>query len=126
MIVTTGFNELRDLINGTGTVPSHFGMGTGTTDPTISDTTLETEVDINTGAGERQPLADGTTTVTVDQEITWSGELLTTEGNSNDLSEIGLFNASTAGDMFFRTEFFPLSKSNSITLQVDITMRLEQ
>ena len=43
LIVTTGIQEIRDLIGGTGHRFSHIGLGTGTTPVVVGDTSIETE-----------------------------------------------------------------------------------
>jgi len=73
------------------TAPSVFKIGTGTTDPAITDTDVETGVNINGGATKifvsGYPSLDET-----NFQSTIRCLLLTTEGNGNSLTEFGLFN----------------------------------
>ena len=104
LVTEKGLNNLRDYLAGEATdaEPSHFAIGTGTTDETLSDTQLENEVfrDIFTE--------------TINQnigEVKWKYYLASGDANTNDISEAGLFNDESAGDMFARVTFEPDTKT---------------
>ena len=93
LVVTSGLNLLRDLLNNTApTALTHVALGTGTTAVNTAQTALVTEVyrDVIT------------------QRTTGTGQLVvtlylgTTQGNGNTLAEVGLFNASSSGTMYAR------------------------
>ena len=104
LVTETGLNNLRNYLAGetTDAEPSHFAIGTGTTNEELSDTQLENEVfrDIFTE--------------TINQnigEVKWKYYLASGDANTNDISEAGLFNDETAGDMFARVTFDPDTKT---------------
>lgn len=74
---------------------THMGFGTGTTTPTLADTVLETEV-------ARTPLESMTKDVANNRYI-FVGRLPLSQGNGEDISEIGLFTAGTGGTMPVRS-----------------------
>lgn len=97
------------------TSPSVFKIGTGTTDPNVSDTDLETIQAINGGNTKSfvsgYPLLDETNLQATIRTI-----LLSTEGNDSpdpDLSEWGIFNTDGTPKMIFRATFNPLTKDDS-------------
>lgn len=96
LAVLAGRNMIRDLLNGdTVAALSHFAVGTGTTAPASTDTTLGTEV-----------FRDVFTKVTeADAKLTIQYFLGSQSANGNDLSEAGLFNDDTTGTMYARVTF---------------------
>ena len=70
---------------------TYMGFGTGTTEPSISDTTLETET--------LRVLLDSFTKDTVNNIYTFIGRIPITQLNSSTTTELGLFNAVTSGTM---------------------------
>jgi hypothetical protein len=94
LITTAGLTRLAALVAGTGaTAPSHMAIGTGTTAPTISDTTLATEVD-------RNALVATTASANV---VTYRAYWAKSDGNTNTIAEVGLFDAAAAGTLIART-----------------------
>ncbi len=97
------------------TAPTVFKIGTGTTDPTVSDTDIETGVNINGGATKTfvsgYPILDEATI-----QATIRAILLTTEGNGNDLTEFALFNTDGSPKMFSRTVHTVISKTSSVQI----------
>ena len=92
IITDAGLNELAKLLAGQGTAFAYIALGTGTTDPTTSDTALEAEV-------IRKPVSK----VTINgSEVEF--ETVINPGDIVDkrITEIGLFNAETGGVMYYR------------------------
>ena len=93
--------------------PTVFKIGTGTTDPTTSDTDIETGVNINGGATKTfvsgYPILNETTL-----QATIRAILLTTEGNGNDLTEFALFNTDGTPKMFSRLVHTLISKTSGV------------
>lgn len=93
--------------------PSVFKVGTGTTDPTTSDTDLQTPVTIDTGTTKAfvtgYPILDET-----NLQATVRCFLTTTNANGNSLTEFGLFNTDGTPLMFSRATHTPISKTTSI------------
>jgi len=93
--------------------PTKFKIGTGTTTPTVSDTDVETGVNINGGATKSfvsgYPILDET-----NMQVTIRCFLNTTEGNSNSITEFGLFNEDGTPLMYSHAVFTAISKTTSV------------
>ena len=115
VLTNTGKQEILDWIVGnSATAPSHIGVGTGTTAANVTQTALGTEV--YPDAVDRNSIVTGTRTgrqATV--EIVVASTELTTDPS---ITEVGSFNASTAGDMFTRSVFNGVAKDADTEIQV--------
>ena len=93
--------------------PTVYKIGTGTTNPTTSDTDVETGVNINGGATKSlvsgYPILDET-----NLQATIRALLLTTEGNGNSITEFGLFNTDGSVLMFSHAVFTSITKNTSV------------
>ena len=113
LVVTAGKNWVADRMNNANTVMSHMALGTGTTAAAAGNTTLVTELDRN---------ALTSTTVTgnaIEYAATWAA------GDSTGaITESGIFDASSAGDMLARTVFSVVNKgaNDSMTITWTITV----
>ena len=93
--------------------PTQFKVGTGTTEPTSSDTDLETAVTI--GATNLKDFVSGFPTIdAINNQATSRMFLNTLEANGNNLTEVGAFNKDGTEVMFSRTVFPVISKTNLI------------
>ena len=113
LVVTAGKNWVADRMNNANTVMTHMAVGTGTTAAAAGNTTLVTENDRN---------ALTSTTVTanaVAYVATWAAG----DGTAA-LTEAGLFDAASAGDMLARTVFSVVNKgaADSMTITWTITV----
>lgn len=114
-IVTAGKNELASLITGSGTVFGYMAVGTGTTSVAAGDTTLETELDRNATT-----VSGGTATNnTIEFETVWNAG-----DGTGAITEAGIFNASSSGDMLARTTFSAVNKSASDILTITWTVTI--
>lgn len=111
MWTTAGLKEASEVMAGTGTAPTHIGVGTGTTTPTAADTDLETAVERAAFDGTSLDGAGGVT-----YYHTWG----TGEINANTITEVGIFNAAAAGDMFTRSTFAGFAKTSSYQMRVEV------
>lgn len=114
LVVTTGKEYVASRMkDATKTAMSHMAVGSGSTSPAAGDTTLGTELD-------RQALAS--TTVS-SNEITYVATFGAGDG-TGAISEAGLFNAASAGDMLCRTTFGVVNKgaSDSMTITWVVTV----
>ena len=113
LVVTAGKNWVADRMNDANTVMTHMALGTGTTAAAVGNTTLVTELD-------RNALTSTTvSTNTIAYACTWaSGD------GTGAITEAGLFDAASAGDMLARTVFSVVNKgaSDSITITWTITI----
>jgi len=114
-IVTAGKNELASLITGNGTAFGYMAVGTGTTSVVAGDTTLETELDRNATT-----VSGGTATNnTIEFETVWNAG-----DGTGAITEAGIFNASSSGDMLARTTFSAVNKSSSDILTITWTVTI--
>ena len=113
LVVTAGKDWVADRMNDVNTVMTHMALGTGTTAAAAGDTTLVTELDRN--------VLTSTTVVnnTIAYACTWAAG-----DGTGAITEAGIFDASTAGDMLARTVFSVVNKgaADSITITWTITI----
>jgi len=97
------------------TTMSTFKIGTGTTAPAITDTDIETGVNINGGA--TKSFVTGFTTLDeTNFQATIRCFLNTLEGNGNNLTEMAIFNTDATPKMWSRMTHTSVTKSNSIEI----------
>jgi hypothetical protein len=113
LVVTAGKNWVADRMNNANTVMTHMAVGTGTNAAAAGDTALQTQNDRN---------ALTSTTVTanaVAYVATWAAGDATAA-----LTEAGIFDASSGGDMLARTVFSVVNKgaADSMTITWTITV----
>ena len=113
LVVTAGKNWVADRMNNANAVMSHMAVGTGTTAAAAGNTALVTETDRN---------ALTSTTVTdnaVAYVATWAAGDATAA-----LTEAGIFDAASSGDMLARTVFSVVNKgaADSMTITWTITV----
>ena len=113
-IVTAGLNLVRDLIMGSGRYPSDIAVGTDNTPPVAGDTALGVEVFRNVITRRIPTSTQGTF-----QLFLGAGD-----ANGNTLTEAGIFNRATIGDMLSRVTFADIIKTAAITVTLtwDITI----
>jgi len=113
LVVTAGKNWVADRMNNANTVMTHMAVGTGSTAAAAGNTALVTETDRN---------ALTSTTVTdnaVAYVATWAAGDATAA-----LTEAGIFDAASSGDMLARTVFSVVNKgaADSMTITWTITV----
>lgn len=101
--------------NESATSPTHFAIGTGTTSANVTDSSLVTEVFRDSFDSQTRS----------DTLVSFDGVVSTTEATGSTLTEIGVFNSSSAGTMFMRNTFAALDKTDSIELQVESRCTIE-
>lgn len=108
LVVTAGKEYVASRIDSNSkAVISHMAVGTGSTAPAAGNTTLGAEV-------LRKSL--GSSTV-VDNTITYVTTFAAGEATAA-LTEAGLFNASSGGDMLCRTTFSVVNKAADDTMTI--------
>ena len=113
LVVTAGKNWVADRMNNANTVMTHMAVGTGTTAAAAGNTALVSETDRN---------ALTSTTVTdnaVAYDATWAAGDATAA-----ITEAGIFDAASSGDMLARTVFSVVNKgaADSMTITWTITV----
>lgn len=99
VITTAGLAIVAGRIKGTGTEPLYIAWGTGTTEPTAADTTLETE-DTTGGYARVAGVSSIVTVSETDDTYQVSGSI--TAAAALSITEWGLFDASSSGNMLYR------------------------
>ena len=90
-----------------GTAPKYIGWGTGTTAAAVTDTALVTEAAPTTGGGR---VAGTESRVTTDQaNDTYRVTGTVTATGTASITEAGLFDATTAGNLLLRSVFSVVS-----------------
>lgn len=111
MLTTKQLDRLKEITKtDLNTNWTHVAVGTGTTAPTEADTALEAEV-------LRRAREEITQT---DTETTVSMWIPSTDANGDTLSEVGVFDASSGGNMFSRSTFDPITKTSDMEIWIDI------
>lgn len=99
----------------TYTAPSCFKVGTGTTTPAIADSDLTTAITIGGSATKAivsgYPVLDET-----NMNATTRALILTTECNTNTITEFGFFNTDATKKMFSHAVFTAISKTSSVQI----------
>ena len=111
LVVTAGKNWVADRMNNANTVMTHMAVGTGTTEALAAQTALITETDRN---------ALTSTTVTnnaVAYVATWAAGDATAA-----LTEAGIFDAASSGDMLARTKFDVVNKGSADSMTITWTI----
>lgn len=112
LVVTSGKDYIAERMkDATTTAMSHMAIGTGSTAAAAGDTTLGTE------AG-RVALTSTTVTANAVAYVATFGA----GTGTGAITEAGLFNASSAGDMLCRTVFSVINKGAADTLGITWTV----
>ena len=116
LVVTAGKSFVSSRMKDTTKAAmSHMAIGTGTTAAAAGNTTLVTEADRN---------ALTSTTVT-NNEIAYVCTWAAGDG-TGAITEAGLFNASSGGDMLCRTVFSVVNKGSADSMTVTWTITVSQ
>lgn len=112
LIVTVGKNGIADQLLASPTIskPSHMAIGTGTTAAAAGDTALQTELD-------RNALTSKTRSTNV---VTLVGDWAAGDG-TGAITEAGVLDASSSGNLYSRAVFSAINKGASDTLQITWT-----
>lgn len=114
LVVDSGLNYIASRMkDATATAMGYMAIGTSTTAAAAGDTTLGTEIDRN-----------AVTSVTVtDESIAYAASWAAGDG-TGAVTEAGIFNAASAGDMLARTVFSVVNKDANDTLSITWTITL--
>lgn len=94
-----------------GTAPKNIGWGTGTTAAAVTDTALVTEVAPTTAGGRTVGTETRTTTTNTNDTYTVTGTVTATLAGPTAITEVGLFDAVTAGNALIRSVFSAVNVS---------------
>ena len=111
LVVTTGKTFIAARMVGTPTAMSHMAIGSGTTDPVVGDTALETELG-------RVAL---TSSASAGAVVTYVASFGAGTG-TGAVTEAGILNASSGGTLLCRTEFAVVNKGADDSMSVTWTI----
>lgn len=115
LIVTAGKTRVRDLIGGASSTGfTYIALGTGTTDPAVGNTALETEV----------KRASATVTYPASNQVKYEKVFTWGSAESYTVTEAGLFDSASSGTMLNRLEFAGKSVDIDTDLSVTITISI--
>lgn len=124
VITNAGKKKILDILTGVSSLTMidanlWLGLGTGTTPEEVTDTVLETEIDINSDANTKQ---EGTALRLDDQNLEVTGSVLDADVSNQNFFEGGLFDAD-AGIMYSRiVTSVAFNKNPNETLRVKIVV----
>lgn len=101
--VSAGTAIINNRVIQAGTAPKNIGWGTGATAAAVGDTALQTEA-APTTAGGRTVGTESRTTITVTND-NYQVAGTVTSGSTLAITEAGLFDAVTAGNMLIHSVF---------------------
>ena len=118
VLTNTGKAKMIDGVYGTAlTAPTYIGWGTGTTAAAAADTALTTA---SAEARTNGTKAKTTTSVTND---TYQVTRTVTSTSSQTIAEAGLFDASTAGNMYVHGVFTGMALGNGDSIAFTFTIQ---
>lgn len=116
MLVTRGKEIIVDRILGNGTEPKYVAIGTGAGTTAASDTTLFTEVETRAnGTSSKVTTTTTNDTYRVVGTITMTG--------SRAITNAGLFDASSTGNLFVKADFSTINLATSDQLQLTFNVQ---
>ena len=108
-VVNGGLDIVTNRIKGSGTEPKYIDWGTGVTAATVTDSAMET---VKADEGRTAGTSTRQTTTTANDTYQVVGNMVCV-GSGAAITEVGLFDASSAGNLFLRGTF------SAINLNVD-------
>jgi hypothetical protein len=118
LVVDAGLAYIASRMTGTSkSVMSHMALGSGTTAAAAADTDLESIL------GSREALDSTTISGTNNEKVVYVSSFEAGDA-TGAVTEAGIFNASTSGDMLCRTVFSVVNKAADDTMSVTWTITL--
>jgi hypothetical protein len=118
-LTQTGVQKIIANLFGTAlTAPTYLGWGTGTTAPAVTDTALQTA----SAEARTNGTASKITTTFTNDTLKVVGTITSASGQT--ISEVGLFDASTAGNMYIHGVFTGVVLSTGDAIQFTATIQI--
>jgi hypothetical protein len=118
LVVNAGLAYIVSRMTGTDkSVMSHMSLGSGAATPAAGDT------DLGTVLGSRETLDSTTISGTNDEKVVYVSSFEAGDA-TGAVTEAGIFNASSSGDMLCRTVFPVVNKAADDTMSVTWTITL--
>ena len=121
MVVDTGLAKVTDLLAAVTIVcPGWVGWGIGTIAPVVGNTDLET------ASAEARTVGTKTQETTTTTNDTYQVVALITALTAQAITEVAVFDALTAGDLFLRATFSPINVSIDDTVEFIVQTIFDQ
>jgi hypothetical protein len=111
VFVNTGAAVTTNRFTQAGTAPKNIGWGTGTGAAAVGDTALGTEVAPTTAGGRTVGTESRTTITNANDNYQVAGTVTQNQAGPVAITESGLFDAVTAGNLFIRSVFAAVNTS---------------
>lgn len=111
VIANAGKAIVTNRLKGSGTEPNYAAWGTGAGTAAATDTTLFTE------AAEARVAGTSTQQTTTTTSDTYQVVATITSASSQTITNFGLFDASTAGNLFLKGDFTGVALASSESIQ---------
>ena len=110
LLVNTGRAIITNRLNSGGTIPSYVAWGTGAGTTSATDTTLFTEV---------TPRTSGTVTQVTTSTTNDTFQVVGTQtaGTTETITNAGLFDAATSGNLFTKGDFTGIALNTGDSIQ---------
>lgn len=118
VLTDAGKAIVTNRIKGSGTEPSYVAWGTGAGTAAAADTTLFTEASEARTAGT----STRTTTTVADDTYKVTGTI-TVAGAGKTITNVGLFDASSAGNLFVKGDFTGIALAVGEGIQFEISTK---
>lgn len=117
LVTTIGKQQIANRLNGTGTIFGWLGIGTGTTAPAAGDTALQTAL------GARLAATNSVVTTTTTNDTFRAVATFPGATYAGTITECGLFDALTAGNMIERSTFSAIGVSALDSIQIVMDLK---
>lgn len=126
LLMATAFTNagaaiVTNRITQAGTAPRNIGWGTGTTTAAVTQTSLTTEAAPTTGGGRTVGTENRTTGSVANDQYTVTGTV--TAGSTLAITEAGLFDAVSAGNMLIRSDFSAVNVQSGDSIAFTFNLR---
>lgn len=112
---------VTNRITQAGTAPKYIGWGTGTGSAVVGDTALGTEAAPTTGGGRTVGTESRTTGSVTNDQYTVTGTV--TAGSTLAITEAGLFDAVSAGNLLIRGDFSAINVVSGDSIAFTFNLR---
>lgn len=123
VLTNVGKAILANLAIGSGTVPKWLAVGTGA--QTADRTAVAGDTALSTAAGSRVGTNNPTRTTTTVTNDTWSLTQEYTATTLTAINEVGIFDASTGGNMFISATFPVINLLDTNKLEITATVQFQ-
>jgi hypothetical protein len=117
VLTNVGKGIVTNRIKGAGSEPNYVHWGTGTTVAAATQTALVT------ASAEARVAGTSTQQTTTTTSDTYRVVATLTSASTQAITEAGLFDASTAGNMFVRGDFAAINLANGDSIQFTINVQ---